>query len=290
MTATGLVIQNPSSWGLTSISSRTPGASGYVFDNAGTHATFSYVLDTGIRLTHQDFGGRAQFGANYAGDGDNDDANGHGTHVAGIIGGQTFGVAKKTTLIAVKVLGKDGAGATSGILAGINYVASAVSSKGQSGAAVINLSLSGAASSALDNAIANAVSAGIPVAVAAGNENSNASLYSPARAPSAICVASIQSDDTRSSFSNWGADVDIFAPGSEIRSAYIGSDTATATASGTSAAAPHIAGLVSYIRGLEGPSSSAAVRARLLGFAIAGRVKDAQGSPNLVAYNGNGGR
>jgi oryzin len=290
MTATGLVIQNPSTWGLASISSRTPGASGYVFDNAGTHATFSYVLDTGIRLTHQDFGGRALFGANYAGDADNDDANGHGTHVAAIIGGQTYGVAKKTTLIAVKVLRKDGGGANSAILAGINYVVSAAASKAQSGAAVINMSLTGAPSSALDNAVANAVSAGIPVVVAAGNENRTASSYSPARAPSAICVASIQSDDVRSGFSNWGADVDIFAPGSSIVSAYIGSDMATAALSGTSMAAPHVAGLVSYFRGLEGPSSSAAVRARLLGYAVVGRVKDAQGAPSLVAYNGNGGR
>jgi oryzin len=170
---------------------------------------------------------------------------GHGTYVAGIIGSKTYGVAKKTNLIAVKVIGDDGTTAFSNVLTGLNWAFSDITSKARQASAVINMSLGGPATSAMDNAITSVSNGGVLVVVAAGNDNQPAANVSPARAPSALCVGSIQTNGNRSPYSNYGAAVDIWAAGDGITSTWVTSDTAVATASGTSGAAPHVAGLVS---------------------------------------------
>ncbi|KAJ4992443.1 subtilase [Stagonosporopsis vannaccii] len=289
MTTNALVTQNNAPWGLGSISSRARGASSYIYDNTGGRGTFSYVVDTGIRTTHQDFGGRAQFGFNAVG-GDNNDNQGHGTHVAGTVGGTTYGVAKQTTLIAVKVF-EGTQGSASAVIAGFDWAVNDIVSKGRQNSAVINMSLGGPGSTVWDQAITAAWNRGVLAVVASGNENQLASNRSPARSPEVLCVGNVQSNDARrsgTSGSNFGPAVDIFAAGTGIISAYYTSDTATASLTGTSMASPHVAGLVSYLRGLEGLSSAAAIKARVLELATPNRVTDAQGSANLLAYNGNG--
>lgn len=289
MNINALVTQNNAPWGLGSISSRTRGASSYIYDDAASQETFSYVVDTGIRITHRDFGGRAQFGYNAVG-GDNNDNQGHGTHVAGTVGGTTYGVAKNTTLIAVKVF--EGAqGSASSVIGGFDWAVNDIVTKNRQNASVINMSLGGPGSPVWDQAITEAWDRGVLAVVASGNENQLASNRSPARSPEVICVGNVQSNDARrsgSTGSNYGPAVDIFAAGTGILSAYYNSDTATASLSGTSMASPHVAGLVSYLRGVEGLSSAKDIKARVLELATTGRVTDAQGSANLLAYNGNG--
>jgi len=287
MTTTALVTQSSAPWGLGSISSRTRGASSYIYDDTAGRGTFSYIVDTGIRLTHQDFTGRAVFGYNAVSGSDNNDNQGHGTHVAGTVGGRTYGVAKQTALIAVKVF-EGNNGSASAVIAGFDWAVNDIVSKGRQNTAVINMSLGGPGSTVWDQAITAAWNRGVLAVVAAGNENQLASNRSPARSAEVLCVASIASNDARSSFSNHGAAVDIFAAGSSIVSTYYRSDTDTATLSGTSMASPHVAGLVSYLRGVEGASSAASVRQRVLDLATRGRVTDTQNSVNLLAYNGNG--
>ncbi|KAF9697838.1 hypothetical protein EKO04_004302 [Ascochyta lentis] len=290
MTTSALVTQNSAPWGLGSISSRTRGASSYIYDDTAGRGTFSYVVDTGIRTTHEEFGGRAQFGFNAVSGSDNNDNQGHGTHVAGTVGGKTYGVAKQTTLIAVKVF-EGRQGTASSVIAGFDWAVNDIVSKSRQNSAVINMSLGGPGSTVWDNAITAAWSRGVLAVVAAGNENQLASNRSPARSAEVLCVGNVQSNDARyagSTGSNYGPAVDIFAPGTSILSAYFSSDTATATLIGTSMASPHVAGLVSYLRGLEGLSSASAVKARVLELATPDRVTDALDSANLLAYNGNG--
>ncbi|KAF1922620.1 subtilisin-like protein [Didymella exigua CBS 183.55] len=289
MTTNALVTQSNAPWGLGSISSRTRGATSHIYDNTAGRGTFSYVVDTGIRITHQDFGGRAQFGFNSVG-GDNNDNQGHGTHVAGTVGGTTYGVAKQTTLIAVKVF-EGISGTASAVIAGFDWAVNDIVSKGRQNSAVINMSLGGPGSTVWDRAITAAWNRGVLAVVASGNENQLASNRSPARSPEVICVGNVQSNDARrggTGGSNFGPAVDIFAAGTGVVSAYFNSDTDVATLTGTSMASPHVAGLVSYLRGLEGLSSAAAIKARVLELATPNRVTDAQGSANLLAYNGNG--
>lgn len=290
MTTSALVTQSSAPWGLGSISSRTRGANSYIYDNTAGRGTFSYIVDTGIRISHRDFGGRAQFGFNAVANTDNNDNQGHGTHVAGTVGGTTYGVAKQTTLIAVKVFEGSG-GLASDVIAGFDWAVNDITSKGRQNSAVINMSLGGPGDAIWDSAITAAWNRGILSVVAAGNENQLASNRSPARSPETLCVGNVQSNDARRSGqfgSNYGSAVDLFAAGTDIVSAYFSSDTATASLTGTSMASPHVAGLVSYLRSLEGFSSAAAVKARVLALATQGRVTDLQGSPNLLAYNGNG--
>lgn len=245
------------------------------------------MLDSGIRTTHVEFEGRASWGYNSVNT-VNTDNFGHGTHVAGIIGAKTYGVAKKTNLIAVKVIGDDGLGAASGVLDGLNWALNDIVTKNRRPTAVINMSLGGPASSVIDNAMTAVSNQGVLAVVAAGNENQLASNVSPARAPTALCVGNINSNDTRAPTSNYGSAVDIWAPGTDIVSTWYTSDTATRTESGTSMAAPYVAGIVSYLRALEGPSIGPAARTRVLALATPGRVTDTLGAPNLLAYNGNG--
>jgi subtilisin family serine protease len=232
---------NPPSWGLDRIGQRDlPLNQTYSYTTTGAGVT-AYIIDTGIRRTHTQFGGRAVIGFDAIGDGQNtNDCNGHGTHVSGTVGGSTAGVAKTVRLVAVRVLGCNGSGSTSGVIAGIDFV----TSNHQAGQpAVANMSLGGGVSTALDNAVRRSIADGVTYAVAAGNSNANAANSSPARVGEAITVGASTINDQRSSFSNFGSVVDIFAPGSSIVSSVNTSDTAMATFSGTSMATPHVTGV-----------------------------------------------
>ncbi|KAL1610814.1 hypothetical protein SLS60_002485 [Paraconiothyrium brasiliense] len=291
MTTFDFVTQsNTENWGLAAISSRTKDATDYIYDSSAGQGNYNYAVDTGVRITHQEFEGtRAVWGYNAVNDKNTDNA-GHGTHVAGIMAGKTYGVAKKAIVIAVKIF-EGNSGQMSVVLDGFTWAAQDIVSKNRTATAVINMSLGGAASATWDAAITAAWAQGVLAVVAAGNENRDASLVSPARSPEVICVGNLQRDDSRyggASGSNYGPAVDIFAPGTGIVSSYRTSDDAIQVLSGTSMASPHVAGLVSYLRGLEGPMSAEKVKARVLGLATPGRVGDAMGSANLVAYNGAG--
>jgi subtilisin family serine protease len=186
-------------------------------------------------------------------------------------------------VVAVKVLDADGSGSNSGVISGIQWVANNAPAK-----SVLSMSLGGGYSSAVNSAVRSTVSAGVTVVVAAGNSNADAANYSPASEPSAITVGATDSNDRRASFSNYGTLLDVFAPGVDILSSWIGSTTATNTISGTSMATPHIAGLAAYLIGLEGLTSPASVASRIGALATSGVITDVKGSKNLLAYNGNG--
>ncbi|KAF1850363.1 subtilisin-like protease-like protein [Cucurbitaria berberidis CBS 394.84] len=281
------VTQNNAPWGLASISSRTRGATDYIYDSSAGQGTFSYIVDTGIRTTHVEFEGRAVWGFN-AVNNINTDNNGHGTHVSGTIGSKTYGVAKKTTLVGVKVF-EGNSGTASAVIAGFEWATNDIVQKGRETTAVINMSLGGPASTTWDAAITASYNKGVLSVVAAGNENRLASLVSPARSPEVLAVGNVQPNDVRyqgTTGSNYGPVVDIWAAGTGVLSTYGTSDSATASLSGTSMASPHVAGLVSYLRGLEGASSAKAIRARVIALATPDRVSDTKGAANLLAFNG----
>ena len=255
-----IVTQTNATWGIDRVDQRNRPLSGtYTYTSTGSGVT-AYVIDTGIRRTHTQFGNRAVHGFTAINDGRGSlDCNGHGTHVAGTIGGSTYGVAKGVRLVAVRVLSCSGSGSTSGVIAGVNYVSG---NHAPTTPAVANMSLGGGASSALDAAVNNSIADGVTYAIAAGNSNANASNYSPARVAAAITVGSSTSSDARSSFSNFGSVVDIFAPGSSITSAWSTSNTSTRTISGTSMATPHVAGAAArYLQGNPGASPGTVLNA-----------------------------
>ena len=258
--------QTGATWGLDRIDQRNlPLSTTYSYTTTGSGVNV-YVIDTGIRRTHNDFGGRAFVGFDSVGDGRNtNDCNGHGTHVAGTIGGATWGVAKSVRLFAVRVLNCSGSGTTSGVISGVNWVTA-----NHVKPAVANMSLGGGVSSSLDTAVNNSISAGVTYAIAAGNSNTNAANQSPARVGAAITVGSSTSSDARSSFSNFGSVVDVFAPGSSIRSAWLTSNSATATLSGTSMASPHVAGVAARILQSSPGASPATVRNTIVNNATQG--------------------
>jgi subtilisin family serine protease len=278
---------NPSSWGLDRIDeSDLPLDSNYHYDFDGTGVDV-YIIDTGIRTSHTEFNGRASPGFDaFDGVPDGDDCNGHGTHVGGTVGGSSFGVAKNVNLFAVRVLGCSGSGSYAGVVAGIDWVTQQHQNANQGATpqpSVANMSLSGGASSSLDAAVAQSVAAGVTYAVSAANNNAPACNYSPAREPTAITVGSTTSSDARSSFSNYGTCVDIFAPGSSILSAGNSSDVATSTKSGTSMSAPHVAGAAALLLD-EAPNRTPADVDNLLDSrATPGAISNVgSGSPNLL--------
>ena len=267
-------------WGLDRIDQRSrPLNASYTFNWTGA-GVFAYVIDTGIRTAHTQFGGRAAnvfdaFGGN------GQDCNGHGTHVAGTIGGSTFGVAKSVNLRGVRVLNCSGSGSNSGVIAGVDFVR-----LNRQNPAVANMSLGGGASSALDTAVNNLSNSGVTIAVAAGNSNTNACNSSPARAANAITVGSTTTSDSRSSFSNFGSCLDLFAPGSGILSAWATSNTATATLSGTSMASPHVAGVAALYKQANPGASASTVRNAIVNGATTNVVTNAgTGSPNRLLYS-----
>lgn len=238
---------NPPSWGLDRIDQTAQaGDKKYTYPDSAGEGVTAYVIDTGIRITHKDFGGRATHGFDAVDKDDSaDDGNGHGTHVAGTIAGTAHGVAKKAKLVAVRVLDDNGSGTTEQVVAGIDWV-----TQHHSGPSVANMSLGGGADEALDEAVRRAIASGVTFAVAAGNEASDAGQGSPSRVTEAITVASSTIDDAQSSFSNFGSVVDLYAPGSDITSDWNDSDTGTKTISGTSMATPHVVGAAAvYLAG-----------------------------------------
>ncbi|KAL1846405.1 hypothetical protein Daus18300_014274 [Diaporthe australafricana] len=284
-----LVTQQNATTGLARLSSAQAGGSTYTFDDSAGQGITAFIVDTGIMEEHEEFEGRATFAFNSA-DNINTDANGHGSHVAGTIGGKTFGVAKKATLIGVKVLDAQGAGTNSGVIAGMNFVAQTARTNGLSGKSVMNMSLGGGRSNAVNQAINALRNAGVVPVVAAGNENVDAQNDSPASAAGAITVGAIdQTTDRRASFSNFGQFVDVFAPGVDVESVGIQTTTSTETLSGTSMASPHVAGLAAYLMAKENITNIDAVAARITSLAggtqarVAGNVR---GTTSLIANNG----
>ncbi|XP_077985341.1 aqualysin-1-like [Glandiceps talaboti] len=267
-------------WGCDRIDQRNLPLDGQMIihgDGSGAHV---YIADTGIRHTHVEFEGRASFFWDFDSGGDGDDCNGHGTHCAGTATGRDVGVAIKADVYSVRVLNCAGIGLTSNIVNGLDAIATDGTSPG-----LCSMSLGGGASTALDNAVRDLVSAGYSVPVAAGNDNGNACNTSPARESTADTVGSTTSTDARSGFSNYGTCVDLFAPGSSVRSSWHSSDTAYNTISGTSMACPHVAGILAVNYGSGRCSSPSTCSSTLVSDATSGVISNpGAGSPNLLAY------
>lgn len=274
MTTQALQTQSGAPYGLGRLSHRAAGSTSYIYDSTAGSGVTIYVVDTGVYLEHSEFGGRATWGANFISGSPvselsfhvhtqntsflsfsqnlsltnhkNTDEYGHGTHCAGTAAGSTYGISKKASIVAVKVLDKNGSGTFSGVISGIQWVATnAVPNS------VLTMSLGGGFSSSVNSAVASAVNAGVTVVVAAGNSNADASGYSPASEPSAITVAASDSTDVRASFSNYGSLIDVFGPGVNVLSSWIGGTTATNTISGTSMGKLLFSYPVTLLRGLE---------------------------------------
>ncbi|SCY99186.1 Serine protease, subtilisin family [Streptomyces sp. 136MFCol5.1] len=271
---------NPPSWGLDRIDqTETAGDHAYTYPDSAGEGVTAYVIDTGVRVTHKEFEDRASSGFDAVDNDDSaDDGNGHGTHVAGTIAGATFGVAKKTKIVAVRVLDDSGSGTTEQVVAGIDWVTAH-----HEGPSVANMSLGGGADPALDAAVQKAIASGVTFAVAAGNESADAGEGSPARVPEAITVASSTVDDEQSSFSNYGPVVDIYAPGSDITSSWNDSDDATNTISGTSMATPHVVGAAAVYLAGHPDATPAEVATALTDGATPDAVSNAtEGTPNKL--------
>nr|CAD24290.1 subtilisin-like protease PR1D [Metarhizium acridum] len=287
-----LTTQESAPWGLAAISHREANAAGYIHDTAAGAGTFGYVVDSGVRTTHQEFEGRASTGwTGYPGD--ESDTLGHGTHVAGTVGGKTFGVAKKATIISVKVFqGKEGS--TSIVLAGFDWAVNDIISKGRRDKSAINLSLAGPYSRAWNDAIEAAFTRGVLSVIDDGNAQRDASEVSPASAPNAVTVGAVDknwrivTNWPNGQGSNYGPVLDIFAPGDGIESAEPNSDSQTGLRSGTSMASPHVAGLALYAMSVDGVRGAQAVTDHLIKNSGKGVVTGPlRGSPNRFANNGN---
>jgi subtilisin family serine protease len=278
---------NPPSFGLDRIDQRNRPLSGsYTYSTTASNVR-AYIVDTGIRTTHQDFGGRAVSGFDAVDGGPADDCNGHGTHVAGTVGGSAYGVAKGVQLVAVRVLNCEGSGTTAQVVAGIDWVTANAQEP-----AVANMSLGGGADTALDNAVRGSIGSGVSYAIAAGNGflglfALDACTQSPARVAEALTVSATDSSDRKASWANRGTCVDVFAPGIGIASAWSTNDTATNTISGTSMAAPHVAGAAALYLAGNPAATPAQVSAAVVSSATTGVVvSPGSGSPNRLLYTG----
>lgn len=278
--------QNNATWGLDRVDQRDLPLSGSYTYNTTASNVHTYIIDTGVLGSHNEFSGRMGNGFTAINDGRGwTDCNGHGTHVAGTVAGSTYGVAKGATVHAVRVLGCNGSGSNSGVIAGMDWVA-----QNAQFPAVANMSLGGGASTATDNAVTNMRNSNVTVVVAAGNDNADACGGSPARSADAITVGSTTSSDSRSSFSNFGTCVDIFAPGSSITSAWHTGNSVTNTISGTSMASPHVAGVAALYLADNAGASPGQVENAIFNNATSGRLSSIRsGSPNLLAYSLFGG-
>lgn len=277
--------QNQATWGLDRIDQADlPLDTQYNFGQTGAGVT-AFIIDTGIRSDHVEFSGRLRAGYNAVADANGtQDCNGHGTHVAGTVGGTTWGVAKGVSLVPVRVLDCSGNGSWSGVIAGVDFVANSTQRP-----AVANMSLGGSLSASVNAAVAGAVAKGVTFAVAAGNSNADACTASPASEPTALTVGASSSLDYRASFSNWGSCVDLFAPGAGITSAWNTSSTATNTIGGTSMASPHVAGVAALVLQSNPGASPAAVADFIKTRATPNRIYSAgTGSPNLLLYSMSG--
>ncbi|OMI41008.1 S8 family peptidase [Streptomyces sparsogenes] len=271
---------NPPSWGLDRIDQAdTAGDKKYTYPDSAGEGVTAYVIDTGVRISHKDFGGRATSGFDAIdNDDDADDGNGHGTHVAGTIAGTEHGVAKKAKIVAVRVLDDQGSGTTEQVVAGIDWV-----TENHQGPSVANMSLGGTVDEALDAAVQKAIDSGVTFGVAAGNESADASQGSPARVKDAITVASSTDADEQSDFSNYGDIVDIYAPGSDITSDWNTGDDATNTISGTSMATPHVVGAAAVYLGGHQDATPADVAKALTEGATADKISNpGAGTPNKL--------
>jgi subtilisin family serine protease len=271
--------QSGATWGIDRIDQRNRPLSGTYTYNTTASAVYAYIIDTGIYTSHSQFGGRATNVYDALG-GNGQDCNGHGTHVAGTVGGSTYGVAKSVRLRGLRVLNCSGSGSTSGIIAAVDWVRN-----NHIDPAVANMSLGGGYSSALNTAVNNLSNAGVFVAVASGNSSANACNYSPASASAATSVNASTSTDARSSFSNYGSCTHIYAPGSSITSAWIGGTSATRSISGTSMASPHVAGVAALYKAVYGNASSSTIRTWLINNSTASVISgNPSGTPNRLLF------
>nr|ABK27198.1 subtilisin-like protease [Epichloe festucae var. lolii] len=271
--------------GLRRVSHRQGDIGGYVYHASAGEGTCSYIIDTGVDDSHPEFEGRAQLVTSFV-DGEDADGHGHGTHVAGTIGSRSYGIAKKTQLLGIKVLSDQGSGNNSAIIAGMDFAVQDARQRSCAKGVLANMSLGGRYSQSLNDAAAQMIQSGVFLAVAAGNNRQDASGYSPASEPSVCTVGSTDSSDSLSSFSNYGSVVDILAPGSDILSTWPGGSIKIL--SGTSMATPHIVGLAAYLAGLEGFPGAQALCKRIQSLATPGAISNVPGGTlNLLGFNGN---
>jgi subtilisin family serine protease len=285
--ATIVTTQSGATWGIDRVDQRAlPLSTSYTYTSTGSSVK-AYIIDTGIRFSHSQFGGRAVTGEDEIDGGTADDCNGHGTHVAGTVGGSTYGIAKAVSLVAVRVLNCSGSGTWSGVIAGIDWV----TADHASGApAVANMSLGGGANSSVDDAVRRMIADGVATAIAAGNGNQggraqDACKYSPARVAQAMTIGATDRTDTKASWSNYGTCVDWFAPGVSITSAWKNSDTATNTISGTSMATPHTAGVAALYLALNNAATPQQVRDALYAASTKGVVKSSKTGNNHLLFS-----